>query len=438
VKVFDLFVEPEFKTLDEKDYTLNIVARWEQTVAKIFLLLCALSWFPLVALSMMEMIGARESKLLTFYGFLIGVWCLSLLVLERQLPVLKRHIFTILMLSQIVWGIAAYIDITDGEANKALIRVWWVYTMLGCLFLPLSATAHRIVFFVTVPMSVWVTSYYPNPAVDMILAFFSLVIGQNIQILTRRFLTAESIRTFRDKSKYIPRQVLMKAARTNESILDVFKPSDRFCVCICSDWRDFHGLIAENSASDVGANLVRYYEHVVDRLAQKFPDGQFFVDWIADELFIVVFSENVGSDPVLVQKSFELAQEMLAYRTTFASMHGYPVAVDIGLAAGLASVGIFGQGGIAKATAFSSTPGNARRLQEVSKRLGVLHGLNEKIVMSSEYVNFLGETPLVMTRLPLSESLKVKDLDDLGVYVWPQLSGGVGEVFKQSRKVSAA
>jgi hypothetical protein len=438
LKIFDLFVEPEFKTLDEQEYTNSIVARWEYTISRIFLLICTLSWFPPAALAMLEMIGVNEAKVLMYYGFFLGAWCLSLLVMKNRPRVWKGHIFGILMLSQCVWGYAAYLDITDGDANKVLIRIWSVYMLLGSLFLPLNAAAHRVIFCVIVPSAIWVTSYYPNPGVDMILAVFSLVVGQNIQILTRRYLTAETIRTFRDKSKYIPRQILIKAARTNSSILDVFKPSDRFCVCICSDWRDFHNLLAEDNAGKVGTDLVRYYEYVVDVLAKKFPEGQFFVDWIADELFIVIFSEALVPEPSLVLRSFELAQEMLAHRAAFASTHGYPVAIDIGLAAGLASVGIYGQGGIAKATAFSSTPGNARRLQEVSKRLGLIHGLNEKVVMSADYASLLGESQNVLTRIPLSDSLKVKDLDDTGIYVWPHLSGGVGEVYKSTRSVSAA
>jgi class 3 adenylate cyclase len=128
----------------------------------------------------------------------------------------------------------------------------------------------------------------------------------------------------------------------------------------------------------------------------------------------------------------------MAYRAVFSAQYGYPSGIDIGLSAGIASVGIFGHGGIAKATAFSATPGIARRLQEVAKRLGALHGLEERVVMSAEFSALLGETRSRFTELILGDAFKVKDLESASVYVWPKIDSFIGQNSVPGVDVSAA
>lgn len=416
----DLLLEPKYANEHEQEYTESLLSQWEYSISRIFLILAAMAWFPLVIFSLLGLIDSPESHILITYSILQASVSLWLLSKSHPPRVWQRYIFSILIVSQMVWTAAAFIDTSDGEGRKTLIRTWVVYMMLGNMFLPLQSRFHQMMLGIVVPTTVWALLKYPNPTVALLVTGVAIIAGQNCQIFARRLAKIDAISTFRNQSKYIPRQVLMKAARSNSSILDVFRPSEKFCICICSDWRNFRSLLSDDTASTVGQSVVAYYEAVVAMLSSKFPDGRFFVDWIADELFIVIFADSLIADKALVRKSFELTKEMVAFRAIFASQHGYPDGIDVGVSAGIASVGIFGNGGIAKATAFSSIPGVARRLQQLSKRLEKSIGLQDRVVMTAIYADLLVDKDRSVSEFKLMESLKVKDLDAESVFIWPR------------------
>jgi hypothetical protein len=211
----------------------------------------------------------------------------------------------------------------------------------------------------------------------------------------------------------------MKAAKEDKSILELFAPSNRFCVCLCSDWRKFQSLSQGISMTTLGQGLADYYQSLVDMLYERFPDGQFFVDWIADELFLVIFASDHQMDKKLVEEAFHLSKDILNFKKDFYRKNGFPAGVDIGISCGVASVGIFGQGGIAKATAFGTTPGKARGLQDVAKRLRITNGSIDRVVMTSEVIQALEGLA------EGTDCLKVNDVTPklksqlVEVFVWP-------------------
>ena len=67
----------------------------------------------------------------------------------------------------------------------------------------------------------------------------------------------------------------------------IFKSEERFTVCLSSDWRNYHQFTDEMDDSLLSDLIEKFYDIIFDKLEEYVPDGQYYADWTADELFIV-------------------------------------------------------------------------------------------------------------------------------------------------------
>ena len=413
--------EPKFANDLERDYTVNAMMRWDRNCGSVFLALASMTWVPVIIANEFGFINNPEYLVIMAYAVTQAAIAVALLIRKPPLKVMQGFIFSMMLMGQLVWTAAAIIDTADGQGSIMLAGLWIAYMFLGNLMMPLRSWAHNIIALVSIPTAIYGLIKFTNPDIGIALSILAIFLSQNVQIFSQRMMKVEAIRTFREKSKYIPRQVLMNAAKNDVSILNVFSPSDRYCVCICSDWSGKKSKAGKDVGKETGASLAEYYQHVVRLLAHKFPDGRYFMDWIADELFIVIFADSEKADPPMIREGFDLAVRMLDYRAEFARVHGFPHALHVGVSAGTSSVGVFGNGGIAKATAFGATPGQARRLVQFARKLSHCRGTKDRLVMNAEFASHLGLLRTTFTQVSTVGRLAVKDLDGQDVMVWPSL-----------------
>ena len=106
----------------------------------------------------------------------------------------------------------------------------------------------------------------------------------------------------------VPKNVAKYIAMTDGAmdLEEVFKPSKKFTVCLSSDWRGFQEIAAKKDPQFIENLFQKFYNEVFLELDRIFPEGNYYADWTADELFIIFFSNN-DSDRQLIEKSLLFA-----------------------------------------------------------------------------------------------------------------------------------
>jgi class 3 adenylate cyclase len=421
VKFFSLLAEPKFSNQLEFEYSMTSIAVRERVFSKAYFVLAILSPLFLTAFWAAGLIGPEEFYFVGVCQGLQAVISIYFLASNHSTTVLRFSVLYMLIVSQILWTVGARISIHDGEPSQWFAGLWITHIFFGGLVFPFRSHVHHILFAYLFGTTCFGIHGYPDLYWGIGSLFVAQITGQNIQILAQRFLKRASINRYRDESRYVPRYVLLKAAKDQQTLEKTFVPKNRFCVCICSDWRNYQSLASDEEPQVLGERLAKYYGQITDRLSKDIPEGNFFMDWIADELFVVIFSDGEKPDLKLIDRGFDFGVWLLSNRRMFARDYGYPSGIDIGMSCGIASVGIFGPSGGVKATAFGVIPGYARRLESVAKRLRSDFGDQDRLVLSRDAGDLIQLDTTQCSRFLLTGHYATKDIADSDVYVWPKL-----------------
>ncbi|MEY4629919.1 MAG: hypothetical protein RIQ81_39 [Pseudomonadota bacterium] len=416
-----LLIEPKFSNAFEKSFAMSAISMRERSLALLYFRISLLIALPPAFLWFTGFAGAAESIAILSWLSIHTIIAALMVLRHQKTDTLRYTALATMYAAQIAWFVAARIDLADGSGSRAFALVWISYVFISNLLLPFRALVHMVMFVFVMATSSFVLWSYPDNPYGIGATFIALTIAQNVQIFAHRAFKLGMIKQFKEQSRYIPQQVLLQAARENKSIEAVFGPRIRFCVCICSDWRNFQEVAKEIDPQQLGGKLSSYYDRIVDRLQKDLPDGNYFMDWIADELFVVLFSNGEEHDPELVDAGFDFASWLLNHRRRFSRACGYPKGIDVGISAGLASVGIFGPFGSGKATAFGSVPGTARRLQSLAKQFRSDYGDQDRLVLSEQGAALIDADRAQFSKVALKGPYAVKDVSDAHVYVWPKV-----------------
>jgi class 3 adenylate cyclase len=235
------------------------------------------------------------------------------------------------------------------------------------------------------------------------------------QLAGGRRLGSKAVKEYRTLRQVAPAQVVRQATAAQESLDEVFKPAMRPVACISTDWREFQRFSRAKEPQVVAHTLNDYYALCEQLLARICPEGNYYSDWIADELFIVIFGKKGGTTRRLTQQAVQFGRELLAAKPGFLKTHSMPEAVDVGISIGGALVGMMGPGEHRKATALGEIPGIARRMQLTGKLLRRRFGQRDRILVHEYALGWLkGESDMQRFTLPHGE--KLRDLDVSEIY----------------------
>jgi class 3 adenylate cyclase len=243
-----------------------------------------------------------------------------------------------------------------------------------------------------------------------------LVYGFFLRVFIMRFLEHAAQATYRFRSQVVPEHIVRHSADEATDVDELFKAKSQFCVCISSDWRNYQKLSAGMPAEALIAALDEYYELTHRILRRLVPEGRYFTDWIADELFVVIYGEGGVTARELVNTGVRFGLEMLEAKAEFQKLHGIPEAIDVGVASGVALIGLMGPQGHRKATAIGEVPGRARRLQSAGKLVRQHQGEADRVIFGEESLMRLTEAFAVVP-FALSGGKSARDLNDPEIYV---------------------
>jgi class 3 adenylate cyclase len=265
-------------------------------------------------------------------------------------------------------------------------------------------------------ISLWI-AFFPVP-IGFVVAtassfcyIFSAAIALSIQRTEIRIAQKE----YQFRTKIVPEHIVRHSVTSTLDLSDLFKPALKFCACLSSDWRNYQAITSKIPATQLTLSLNTYHQWCQNLAREFFPRGNYYTDWIADELFLVVYAESPNDEREIVNQVVRFGHELLKYRPEFTRIHGIPQAVDIGISAGSALVGVMGPDSHRKATALGEVPGIARRLQTLGKKLREQFGQKDRVIFSRDILMLLNH-PFEITSYVVDPSNASGDLRDLEIY----------------------
>lgn len=282
-------------------------------------------------------------------------------------------------------------------------------TVLGCWSTRLAAVAAVFALALT---SITYWSIYPTlipVAAGAYLCGLLLQIG----ILARR--RGEASREYRYRKLLAPSSVVKRSLNSKSTLVECFSPKLRSCVCLSTDLRRYAAVESGRELNAIGDYLSRVYARSESLLRDHLPDGNYYADWIAGELFVVVYLEDGADEREVVTVALRLAREMLSPGAD----QDEAVAADIGLAFGVAFIGMMGPPSSRKATALGETPGRARRLQGCGPMLRAHRGNESACVIFGRDVQerlIPDEDGTTAGRFLVDSTARVRDLDDATLF----------------------
>ena len=104
-------------------------------------------------------------------------------------------------------------------------------------------------------------------------------------------------------------------------------------------------------------------------LDRIFPEGNYYADWTADELFIIFFN-NDDNDKALIKKTLEFANlYSLEVFDRIEDTLDMKLMYDIGMSSGIGLLGLQGPEKLKKTTITGESAGTAKRLETEAKIL---------------------------------------------------------------------
>lgn len=314
---------------------------------------------------------------------------------------------------------------------------WWNSFVIASLFASMAFRnrVHAIFefyFFIAVSL----TAYFSQTPISWPITTIGVyLLTSNIQIISYRVWRSKLINDFREKQRYIPQQVIRHSIKSQSSLATIYQAEVKKTVCLSSDWRKFQSASKQLPPDAIGNLLSAYYQNISDILNDHFPDGNFFYDWIADELFCVIFETPTMQLPELVNDSLKFSQDLLRSRIRFEINHGLPTGIDVGLAAGLATIGMFGPMGQVKATAFGEVPGRFRRIQTVGKALREGIDNQDRILFGQDIAQHCRGDLKEYQEFQLESGI-VRDIDDTKIFFLDGCHGAIKSTDQKSKSKS--
>ena len=233
---------------------------------------------------------------------------------------------------------------------------------------------------------------------------------------------------YRSRIKVLPVNYVLRSAAEHIELDKLFRPEVRYCVCISSDWRNYQKLSAALDSSELAEALRQYYRICQDALREVVPHKTYHLDWIADELFVVLYSDDESNEGDLMNLALKFAENLLGQKRSFQEQFGIPEAIDIGVSVGRAHVGMMGPSGNMKATALGEIPGRARRVQSAGKILRSTLGEADRIIFTAEGLQRIS-LGFDVKPYKLATDVALRDLDVSEIYyIEPEIGAKVKDL----------
>jgi len=226
----------------------------------------------------------------------------------------------------------------------------------------ISTISLVIIFFSSIYKGKYIDGFY--------LTVFHLISFVSAYFFRRSFILSMYERYYHTAS-LVPKNVAKHIAMTDGVIeLDkIFKPTKRFTVCLSSDWRNYQELASTKDPKYIEELFQNFYNYVFEELDRVMPEGNYYADWTADELFIIFFDEENNENNIIKNAlTFSHVYAEKIFNKINANIDS-KLMYDIGMASGVGLLGLQGPEKLKKTTITGESAGTAKRLETEAKNL---------------------------------------------------------------------
>jgi class 3 adenylate cyclase len=136
---------------------------------------------------------------------------------------------------------------------------------------------------------------------------------------------------------------------------------------LSSDWRGYQKISESLTAEEISELIGNYYDDINQVLGEHLAGTDFFSDWIADELMVIIPTDSEEQKAEIASKIVSACQQIGKLLNTAARYE--MLDIDIGVSFGKSVIGFIGPKQHRKMTALGRNPGHSRRLEGVGKAL---------------------------------------------------------------------
>ena len=240
----------------------------------------------------------------------------------------------------------------------------YIIVLLACFFLVLISTLSSVVLLI-------LPFYRQDLGHDCNRLIFFHGISAITALYYRNQFIGNIMKRYEHLCSLVPRRIARIISITDGkvNINNIFQTQERYTVCLCADWRNYQLLTQQLSYEKLSELTEKFYDIIFDKLDNLIPDGDYFVDWNADELFIIFYSTD-RSNTAIREKSLNFAHSLATdIYMEISSVFDINLKFDIGLSCGIGLLGLQGPKNLKKTTLTGETAGIAKRLETQAKSI---------------------------------------------------------------------
>lgn len=304
------------------------------------------------------------------------------------------------------FGLYHYFLTIASEAHRPIVLIGNILVIFFTGFI-----LHRywkeffILILLSLPSTLWFQNTHPELYTSFLLIQITMVISVIACYFMQRIFTNSLVKELKLVSVAVPPReaALIVTSESEEEWSHVFRLRKRYCACIVADWRGYQDLISSRGAEAVEYCFTVFYGTILKVLNETIQNGTFFVDWTADEVFIIIYDESDHQDVVNLQAARVCRALADSVFRTGIPLLGLPIVYDIGATVGEGMLGLQGPPGMKRTTVTSAHAGLAKRLESSAKKFRKPDSLKD-----AEPILIMDQT-LAQTGLK-AEIFKEKDL----------------------------
>lgn len=342
----------------------------------------------------------------------------SAAIIENRCQALSRNLLPIALISSpAAYLIVSRINIERMAQGELVISISMsvLLTIFGIMLFPARPKLFSIMAVSLSGLAYYATQKHESHLPFTFILFITSLTTVIYRIVQHAQLYQIGRREYGALVQTAPSKIVRHSVESSQSLSEVLSTKLRHSVCLSSDWRSYQALSAKLDAGTLSRALGEYYNICGAIFSRHFPHGNYYSDWIADELFVVSFAQDDHMDYSLMNSMISAGIDLLEAKKKFHEKFGFPAAIDVGISSGSCLIGMMGPDWHKKATALGEVAGRSRRYQSVGKLIRNIQGEKDRIIFGSETIMDITR-PFDVKPLDLPAGKTLRDLDGSQIF----------------------